>query len=77
MKENCVSHSVEQALVATALRSGEASAVDVGFVALHGTGTPLGDPIEIGALAQCLTDTRGEGAAPISLSSVKASHQSH
>ena len=30
------------------------SATDVALVAIHGTGTPLGDPIEAGALGQAL-----------------------
>jgi Beta-ketoacyl synthase, C-terminal domain len=33
---------------------------DVGFVSVHGTGTPLGDPIEVGALGQGLAVPRGD-----------------
>ncbi len=33
---------------------------DVGFVSVHGTGTPLGDPIEVGALGQGLAMPRGQ-----------------
>jgi Beta-ketoacyl synthase, C-terminal domain len=33
---------------------------DVGFVSVHGTGTPLGDPIEAGALGQALAVPRGD-----------------
>lgn len=29
------------------------------YVAVHGTGTPLGDPIEVGALAQALGGSKG------------------
>jgi acyl transferase domain-containing protein len=32
---------------------------DVGFVSVHGTGTPLGDPIEVGALGQGLAVESG------------------
>ena len=32
-------------------------AADRGYVALHGTGTPLGDPIEMGALGQALASS--------------------
>lgn len=28
----------------------------MGFVAVHGTGTPLGDPIEVGALGQGISN---------------------
>jgi Beta-ketoacyl synthase, C-terminal domain len=31
---------------------------DVCYVAVHGTGTPLGDPIEVGALAKALSDAQ-------------------
>ena len=48
-----------QLLVSRALKAGCLDAARVGFVAVHGTGTPLGDPIEVGALAGALA-----GAAP-------------
>ncbi|KAK9841871.1 hypothetical protein WJX81_008495 [Elliptochloris bilobata] len=38
----------QRRLVATALAAAGVSTQDISFVALHGTGTPLGDPIEIG-----------------------------
>ncbi len=44
-----------QVLVATALLAARAAVGEVAYVAVHGTGTPLGDPIEVGALAQALT----------------------
>lgn len=44
-----------QALVATTLAAAAATSADIAYVAVHGTGTPLGDPIEVGALAQALT----------------------
>jgi acyl transferase domain-containing protein len=31
---------------------------ELGFVAVHGTGTPLGDPIEVGALGQAISNRR-------------------
>lgn len=37
---------------------------EVGLVAVHGTGTPLGDPIEVGALGQALTTAAGFAANP-------------
>ncbi len=47
---------------------------DVGHaqVALHGTGTPLGDPIETGALGQALP-ARGQAAkSVVSIAAVKS-----
>lgn len=44
-----------------------------GYVALHGTGTPLGDPIEMGALGQALTaSTTSEHSPAITIGSVKS-----
>ena len=39
----------QSALIADAMRNGDVSPADVESLLLHGTGTPLGDPIEIGA----------------------------
>lgn len=41
---------------------------DVGFVACHGTATPVGDPVEVGALR----DVVGDEGAPVRLGSIKA-----
>ena len=61
-----------QVLIATALHSGGLAAEEVGYVAVHGTGTPLGDPIEVGALAGALGGNSAQPRA-ITLGSVKAS----
>lgn len=49
---------------------------EVGLVAVHGTGTPLGDPIEVGALGQALNagggNDSGEAARKLLLASVKS-----
>jgi 3-oxoacyl-(acyl-carrier-protein) synthase/acyl carrier protein len=58
-------------LVLAALRHGGLAAEDLGFVALHGTGTPLGDPIEMGALGQALSGGP-PGRQPLTLGSVKS-----
>ncbi len=50
----------QEALLRTALANAGRSPLDVGFVETHGTGTPLGDPIEVQALARVLC----EGRAP-------------
>jgi acyl transferase domain-containing protein len=36
------------------LQSAHLAPADVAYVAVHGTGTPLGDPIEVGALGAAL-----------------------
>ena len=36
------------------LRRTDVQPAELGLVAVHGTGTPLGDPIEVGALGQAL-----------------------
>ena len=40
----------QQDVILSALQSGSIPASELGGVEMHGTGTPLGDPIEIGAL---------------------------
>ena len=46
------------------MTSGRLSAADVAYMAVHGTGTPLGDPIELGAVAGALTKHGSAGHAP-------------
>ena len=43
----------------------------VAFVAIHGTGTPLGDPIEVNALSQPLAGRAGQ-TRPLAMLSNKA-----
>ncbi len=40
-------------------------------VALHGTGTPLGDPIEVSALGQAL-NARGRARSQVAIAAVKS-----
>ena len=47
-------------------------AEDVSYMAMHGTGTPLGDPIEINALGQAFRQPRGSTRPPLTLGSVKS-----
>lgn len=56
-----------QVLVAAALHSGGLRSSSVGHLTVHGTGTPLGDPIEVGALAGALSS----GVSPVQIASVK------
>ena len=52
----------QQALIQTAMH--EAGVAFLGYVASHGTGTPLGDPIETGALRKAVAPATGSGSAP-------------
>ena len=58
-----------QALVASALASGSLAPLLVAAVMVHGTGTPLGDPIEVSALREALAQS--DAAKSPVLASVK------
>ena len=64
----------QSALIKTALAAAGTSSAALRYVSVHGTGTPLGDPIEVGALAQALPSSArpGGSAAPLTLASNKA-----
>ncbi|MET8995615.1 AMP-binding protein [Amycolatopsis sp. NPDC004169] len=57
----------QRAAVQAALRRAGRSGADVGYVETHGTGTRLGDPIEVAALREAMPDSAG-----CALSSVKS-----
>jgi len=57
--------------VGTAIKSGGHDAAEVSYVAVHGTGTPLGDPIEVGALAAALASHGSHMTHGVALGSVK------
>lgn len=48
-------------LIRTAIINAQASMNQLKIVSVHGTGTPLGDPIEVGGLMQVLSDKSGPG----------------
>lgn len=52
----------QQSLLRCALEQAQLSPEDIGYVELHGTGTPLGDPIEFEALRAVLGKPRSSGS---------------
>ena len=64
----------QTALVRAALDAAAAPPLAVASVSLHGTGTPLGDPIEVGALAAALASGKlgGGDARVVALGSSKS-----
>jgi acyl transferase domain-containing protein len=61
----------QAALIREALASAQLEPERIGFVETHGTGTALGDPIEVEAIAATIGRT-AEGAPPCLLGSLKA-----
>src|SRR5262249_52676160 len=61
----------QQAMLRRALESAGVRAEQIGYVETHGTGTSLGDPIELEALKSVLGDPR-EGGATCVLGAVKS-----
>lgn len=60
----------QQALMQQALINANVKAEDVSVLEAHGTGTPLGDPVEIESVAQIYSQGRA-ATNPLSISSVK------
>ncbi|HVB38647.1 MAG TPA: MupA/Atu3671 family FMN-dependent luciferase-like monooxygenase, partial [Vicinamibacterales bacterium] len=58
----------QEAVIRRALDDADVAASDIGYVETHGTGTSLGDPIEVRALGSVLCEGR---TAPLPLGSVK------
>ena len=59
----------QQGVIGSALRDAGVSASSICDLQMHGTGTSLGDPIEVGAAGAVLLGSRSQ---PLSLSAVKA-----
>ena len=59
----------QQAVVRAALAAARLEPCDIDYIEAHGTGTALGDPIELGALHQVFGER--SGSAPLVLGSVK------
>ncbi|TDT42695.1 phosphopantetheine binding protein [Streptomyces sp. BK208] len=64
--------AAQQEVVRAALDDARVDPRDLGWIEAHGTGTVLGDPIEIGALAGVLGEAVRDRAVPLSLGSVKS-----
>ncbi|MFI1568584.1 beta-ketoacyl synthase N-terminal-like domain-containing protein [Streptomyces sp. NPDC020490] len=62
--------TAQRALIEQALAQAGLSGREVGYAEAHGTGTPLGDPIELRALAQSLRPDGADGA-PLLVGSAK------
>lgn len=52
----------QQAVIREALQDARVAPSDISYVETHGTGTPLGDPIEVDALAEVLGAPRADGS---------------
>ncbi|MEV0296266.1 SDR family NAD(P)-dependent oxidoreductase [Nocardia sp. NPDC050710] len=61
----------QERVIRAALADSTLTAADIDYVETHGTGTALGDPIEVNALASALTAERPDGA-PLLIGSVKS-----
>ncbi|MFP4337533.1 MAG: beta-ketoacyl synthase N-terminal-like domain-containing protein [Halothece sp.] len=59
----------QQAVIQQALANAEATPDQIGYIETHGTGTPLGDPIEVSAIQAVLASSERE--IPCLISSVK------
>ena len=62
----------QQEVVLGALRAGELAAAQLSHLQMHGTGTPLGDPIEVGAAAALLLRAGQPRGAPLRLTAAKS-----
>ncbi len=61
----------QEAVIQSALEDARLKASDISLIEAHGTGTPLGDPIEAGAIARVYGQGRTE-ANPVYVATVKA-----
>lgn len=60
----------QQAVIRAALQAAGAAPNEIGYLEAHGTGTPLGDPIEIGAIGSVFGPGR-DRSRPLAVGSVK------
>ncbi|MET9356763.1 beta-ketoacyl synthase N-terminal-like domain-containing protein [Streptomyces sp. NPDC006617] len=64
--------SAQQEVIGAALADASVDAGELGWIEAHGTGTALGDPIEVGALDAVLGDAVRARGLPLPIGSVKA-----
>ncbi|CAG9466968.1 unnamed protein product [Pedinophyceae sp. YPF-701] len=62
----------QQAVMRAAMESASASPSVIKFVSMHGTGTALGDPIEVGAEVSVLASSDGDAGGVLALGASKA-----
>ncbi|MFS4097118.1 beta-ketoacyl synthase N-terminal-like domain-containing protein, partial [Streptomyces sp. AF1A] len=62
--------AAQEDVIRAALRRAGLTPGDIGYVELHGTGTPVGDPVEAAALGAVLGTARGD-AGPLRVGSAK------
>ncbi|MYR01672.1 polyketide synthase, partial [Streptomyces sp. SID6139] len=62
--------AAQEDVIRAALRRAGVTPEDIGYVELHGTGTPAGDPVEAAALGAVLGTARG-AAGPLPVGSAK------
>jgi acyl transferase domain-containing protein len=62
----------QQEVIRAALRASSLGAGSLAALQMHGTGTALGDPIEVGAAAAVLLDEPGGRPAPLALMAAKS-----
>jgi acyl transferase domain-containing protein/SAM-dependent methyltransferase len=60
----------QQAVIRAALQTAGVAPHEIGYLEAHGTGTPLGDPIEIGAIGSVFSAGR-DRSRPLAVGSVK------
>lgn len=63
--------SAQVQVIRNALKGGGVTPADIGYIEAHGTGTPLGDPIEVESLGQVFQQ-QSASDQPVYLTSVKA-----
>jgi acyl transferase domain-containing protein len=59
---------MQEAVIRKAYQNAGLSFADTDYVECHGTGTPVGDPIEVDGIAACFANRAGE---PLRIGSVK------